>query len=547
MSLSLNAEQKNILDLFVNEKHYVIPGYQRPYSWSEDECVQFYRDLYGAYRKDEDYFIGNLVLANGRKSKNEFEVVDGQQRLITLWILLFVAYKLLPGLERLERALFIDGWSVNDRSLRIGSMVFESQDEDKLLELSEMDASQISRLNELKLKQSGNVSKLINSSLIDNNAGRFYEMLNYLVDREGQERAKDFVRYIVDRVYLLPIELTGEDPEKASMQALSIFETINDRGLNLEDADIFKEKLYNRSLAANHGDDFIAKWAELRTTCSGLGLKIDDIFRYYLHILRGQNNDPGYDQNLRDYFTLNSASPLLNESYDKVLSDLGRIIEAVSWLRANSLKNNKLGAWIQLVYAYSNQYPQYAAIAFLYQNQVPDEERFIVFLQSLVRYCYFKGATTSVSNEIYNIICKVMHNKEIDGYYKRQISDSMFDSLRKMRIPFALLAYYLDNPKGLTFYSVDRILSQRDIGDLQPQDIDMFEKTDAMNCLGNAIVIDSPRRYVDFYRKCELYADSGLKEVHKVFNDVHFPNFNWINSRNDKIKRRLIKFFKGER
>ena len=135
MALSLNAEQKNIMDLFVNEKLYKIPGYQRPYSWTLDQCEQFYRDLYDAFRRDEDYFIGNLVLAHGRKNKNTYEVVDGQQRIITLWILLYVAYRMFNGLDKLERTLFIEGWTDSEKKLRIDSKVFENNDGDNLLQL----------------------------------------------------------------------------------------------------------------------------------------------------------------------------------------------------------------------------------------------------------------------------------------------------------------------------------------------------------------------------------------------------------------------------
>ena len=44
MALSLRAEQKSITDLFTSgEDIYVIPEYQRPYSWNKDSCYQFYR------------------------------------------------------------------------------------------------------------------------------------------------------------------------------------------------------------------------------------------------------------------------------------------------------------------------------------------------------------------------------------------------------------------------------------------------------------------------------------------------------------------------
>lgn len=57
-----------------------------------------------------------------------------------------------------------------------------------------------------------------------------------------------FLRFMLERVFILPIELSAADITDAEDKALNIFETINDRGMNLEDADIFKAKLYNKAL-----------------------------------------------------------------------------------------------------------------------------------------------------------------------------------------------------------------------------------------------------------------------------------------------------------
>lgn len=53
MPLSLSAEQKELLKIFKIEEQYVIPSYQRPYSWEYDHCFQLYNDLQEAY-KDSD-------------------------------------------------------------------------------------------------------------------------------------------------------------------------------------------------------------------------------------------------------------------------------------------------------------------------------------------------------------------------------------------------------------------------------------------------------------------------------------------------------------
>nr|WP_315121742.1 DUF262 domain-containing protein [uncultured Porphyromonas sp.] len=85
-------QELRILDeetLFDTEAHYVIPRYQRAYAWEDKEIVQLIDDINDS---TGDYYIGSLVVAKVKgkvKGKVEtYEVVDGQQRLTTLYLLL---------------------------------------------------------------------------------------------------------------------------------------------------------------------------------------------------------------------------------------------------------------------------------------------------------------------------------------------------------------------------------------------------------------------------------------------------------------------------
>ena len=90
MAINLSAVQTSIRDLFFNNKQYIIPEFQRPYSWGNEQCYQFYKDLTNAFAKGEEYFLGNIILATSERDKDSPQIIDGQQRMITLWILLKV-------------------------------------------------------------------------------------------------------------------------------------------------------------------------------------------------------------------------------------------------------------------------------------------------------------------------------------------------------------------------------------------------------------------------------------------------------------------------
>ncbi len=140
-----------------------------------------------------------------------------------------------------------------------------------------------------------------------------------------------------------------------------------------------------------------------------------------------------------------------------------------------------------------------------------------------------------------------MHDKDIKDYKQISIENSYFDRLGKMRVPYALLAYYLDNPKGLENFSVDRILSNKDL-DLTLDNESSFTETKKMlDSLGNAIVVDCPRRYGTYEKRASYYnVNSDIPAVRRIFALNDFPSFSFIEQRDNAIKNRLVEFFKGE-
>lgn len=84
------VEELKILDevtIFDTNAHYVIPRYQRAYAWEDKEIVQLIDDI-NDIDSSENYYIGSLVVSRIQGKAETYEVVDGQQRLTTLFLLL---------------------------------------------------------------------------------------------------------------------------------------------------------------------------------------------------------------------------------------------------------------------------------------------------------------------------------------------------------------------------------------------------------------------------------------------------------------------------
>ena len=115
MSSKLSSvEQKNIHDLFgAKDSLFLIPDYQRPYAWEEDECLTLWNDIFtfartdGGFDLDDEYFLGPIVVF--RNANKQLEVIDGQQRLISLLLILRAFYE--------EMQTFSEGWSCEVRKI----------------------------------------------------------------------------------------------------------------------------------------------------------------------------------------------------------------------------------------------------------------------------------------------------------------------------------------------------------------------------------------------------------------------------------------------
>ena len=96
----IKANPESIIEIF--QKLYVIPEYQRPYSWAEDKCYDLWNDIIEKYEEEKrknkkfdnkgEYFLGTMVLI--KNNNGIFEVIDGQQRLTSLLISRYKKYNI---------------------------------------------------------------------------------------------------------------------------------------------------------------------------------------------------------------------------------------------------------------------------------------------------------------------------------------------------------------------------------------------------------------------------------------------------------------------
>ena len=91
---------------------FLIPIYQRLYTWETEHVERLLDDLFEAYKVQEEYFIGAIVTSvEHNNGTRHFELIDGQQRLTTLWLIASVLVKIesLSNVNDWREFLVLDG------------------------------------------------------------------------------------------------------------------------------------------------------------------------------------------------------------------------------------------------------------------------------------------------------------------------------------------------------------------------------------------------------------------------------------------------------
>ena len=102
----MRGESKIISNFMAGEGgakfHFQIPVYQRPYSWTKAQCLRLYDDMVSTFQENRDsHFIGSIVYQVSSKSGTKvYTIIDGQQRLTTLYLLFLAMRQVALDLEQ---------------------------------------------------------------------------------------------------------------------------------------------------------------------------------------------------------------------------------------------------------------------------------------------------------------------------------------------------------------------------------------------------------------------------------------------------------------
>ena len=272
----LNTRTINYLELIGNGRSYRVPPYQRDYSWSEEHWEDLWNDIADLRSRPEDrHYLGALVVEG--KSDREFLVIDGQQRLATLSLLALAVIAKLGVLA--DHGVDPDANTERGKELRnrfIGEKDPASLVESSRLYLNETDNAFYQDYL-VQLREPLNPRALPKSNQLLWGCFRYFAgQLDSLEDLrdDGQAMAGLLSETVARQILFILITVDDE------LNAYTVFETLNARGLGLTTTDLLKNYLFSRIRVAADLEALQRRWRSLVATVNQE--RFPEFLRYHL-------------------------------------------------------------------------------------------------------------------------------------------------------------------------------------------------------------------------------------------------------------------------
>lgn len=276
----LDTKTFTLNEILGNGKIYFVPQFQRDYSWEQDHLDDLWNDLLNIYNANEAHYMGSIVLQiKGDSGEKQFWIIDGQQRFTTLSLLTLAVINKIKALADIN----IDKEQNQERADLLMKQYIGQKDPSSLMYSSKLflnennDGFYQQRL--LTFRAPVNYSKLIDSDKLLWDAYQYFiNQVNELfkTEKNGEKIASFLTKTVGELLKFIQITVVDE------LNAYTVFETLNSRGVELTSTDLLKNYLF--SLVAKSTNDLQAVKLQWKKVIDAIGLKEFPVFlRYYLN------------------------------------------------------------------------------------------------------------------------------------------------------------------------------------------------------------------------------------------------------------------------
>lgn len=460
----MDARKANIYKFLSGDKQYIIPVYQRIYSWEIEECKRLWFDIVDMQKKNKNgHFVGSIVSITENDSPSDmskFTIIDGQQRITTLMLLL-LALRDYAFIHREEKSI---NWK------KINNSFLKNPDEDddsqyKLL-LTETDKDIL-----ISLIEKRPIDENLNSRLISNYNYFFSNIKN--MDLSLQD-----IYEAIGKLQIVNINLdrTSDEPQV-------IFESLNSTGKELSESDLIRNFVLMGLDNKQQKDIYKNIWRPM-----------EQLFRYEKQTLL-------MDRFFRDYLTMKLARiPKLDKIYEEfkmytnncefsTLEDLCKDLYMYARYYTNMIfeqgaNKNLINLYKEIKYLKMEvAFPFLLKIHYDFERNLINEDELVSIIKLCISYVFRRNICDIPTNSLNKTFATLKNEINVDDYinsikaffilkddYKIFPNDEKFSSALKvkdiyhMRIRNYILSS-LENfnnkaPINIENYTIEHIMPQ---------------------------------------------------------------------------------------
>lgn len=330
--MGFSAVQSSIGKILKTEKEYVIPKYQRKYIWGNKQWEDLFEDIrFSIKHSKKEHFIGNIII---EESSQNHIIIDGQQRITTITLLLAVISK--------QFLLLKDNNSSNGLNNYI---VFKNLDYINTLVINiSYDYYYGILIDEYTKEQDKNLEKYLENKNIDNtyktnNYVKCYKCFEKLVEKElndisEKEKKLEYLKQLRDCTLKLNVIYISSDKEQ---EGYMIFETLNARGLPLEQHELIKNYIFAYANSSAGADNIKTKWNQIENNLIfGQKNSLKKFISHYMIHKYGKILVKDFYSTIKENVLKDNTEEFLNDLLNK--SRIYNIIETTNYELSNTVK-----------------------------------------------------------------------------------------------------------------------------------------------------------------------------------------------------------------
>lgn len=296
--MNIIPESKSLEKILTGlETKYIVPDYQRDYSWSVNEVETLWTDIVISHDQQSEYFMGTIVLKKHNKETDTFDIVDGQQRLATFSMLFYVLASLGESFssnpeifKQVERNPASMDLSNKIAKIARARLREPSEPDNYYLRLNKKDNELFEYIIRNEKKDSFSVDDAAHK--INKNDNRLLKtkktFIKKIIDEfTGENALKDIYTtlvHVVKKLKFITIEV------ETDYDAFLLFESLNSKGMDLSVADLLKNKILMKANGNEEQSELLLNnWESMITSIESSRLSPVDFLRVYWEAIQGSN------------------------------------------------------------------------------------------------------------------------------------------------------------------------------------------------------------------------------------------------------------------